>query len=244
VDQILQTVANNLVITNNLDMRPGIRCRVLLTAPLESFSVGRTLVVSRGLLDVLPDEATLAVVLAHELAHVLNGDAIEGKFSAPNSVMFPNSNILEKLNFHVDAIKQTAANQKAMQLLAKSPYKDKLKEAGLFLEELKTVAPDIPMLMQPQLGNGLLDSLSSGMAGLESTAPKLSPVSTDQIAALPLGSRVKVDPWSDRVQFAKRTAVPLNDAGEKIPFQITPVFPYLRRLPPPEPPQTSASPNP
>src|ERR1035437_8068124 len=66
VDQILQTVANNLLLSNDLDLA-GIRCRVLLTTPLESFVVGRTIVLSRGLLDVLPDEATLAAVLAHEL---------------------------------------------------------------------------------------------------------------------------------------------------------------------------------
>jgi hypothetical protein len=243
-DQILQTVANNIVITNKLDLRPGIRCRVLLTAPLESFSIGRTIVISRGLLDVLPDEATLAVVLAHELAHIVNGDAVEGKFSAPNSVMFPNEKVLEKLDFHLDASKEAAANQKAMQLLEKSPYKDKLKEAGLFLEQLKAVAGDVPALIQPQLGNGVMDSLGSGMAGLENSAPKLNPASADQIAALPLGSRIKLDPWSDRVEFAKRTAVPLNDAGEKMPFQITPVFPYLRRLPPPESQQASQSAKP
>src|SRR6202022_2248285 len=70
VDRILQTVVNNLMVTNSLDLA-AVRCRVLLTAPLESFVMGRTIVVSRGLLDVLPDEATLAAVLAHELAHIV-----------------------------------------------------------------------------------------------------------------------------------------------------------------------------
>ena len=70
VNQVLQTVANNLLVTNDLDIA-GVRCRVLLTTPLESFVVGRTIVLSRGLLDVLPDEATLAAVLAHELAHIV-----------------------------------------------------------------------------------------------------------------------------------------------------------------------------
>ena len=59
VDKILQTVVNNLIITNNLEIIPDVRCRVLLTSPLESFTVGHTIVVSRGLLDVLPDEASL-----------------------------------------------------------------------------------------------------------------------------------------------------------------------------------------
>src|SRR3984957_15669267 len=62
VDKLLCTVVNNLLITNNIDLQGDFRCRVLLTSPLESFTIGHTIVVSRGLLDVLPDEASLAMV--------------------------------------------------------------------------------------------------------------------------------------------------------------------------------------
>jgi hypothetical protein len=65
VDTVLQTVISNLVISNNLTLASDVRSRVLITAPLESFAVGHTIVISRGLLDVLPDEASLAMVLAH-----------------------------------------------------------------------------------------------------------------------------------------------------------------------------------
>src|SRR5271155_4106486 len=70
VDRILLTVVNNLEVTNNIDLPRPVRTRVLLTAPLETFSVGNTIVISRGLIDVLPDEASLAAVLSHELAHI------------------------------------------------------------------------------------------------------------------------------------------------------------------------------
>ena len=70
VDKVLETVVNNILLTNEIEI-PAVRCRVLLTTPLESFVVGRTIIVSRGLLDVLPDEATLGAVLAHELAHIV-----------------------------------------------------------------------------------------------------------------------------------------------------------------------------
>src|SRR5277367_591776 len=68
IDKVLETVVNNLQVTNNLDIEPEVHCRVLLTASLESFSIGHTIVLSRGLLDVLPDEASLATMLAQELA--------------------------------------------------------------------------------------------------------------------------------------------------------------------------------
>src|SRR5262249_47770698 len=42
VDKVLETVANNILITNNLNIEPPIRVRILLTAPLESFTVGHT----------------------------------------------------------------------------------------------------------------------------------------------------------------------------------------------------------
>src|ERR1700716_202988 len=67
VDKVLETVVNNLEVTNNIDLEPEVRCRVLMTSTLESFTLGHTIVVSRGLMDVLPDEASLAAILAHEL---------------------------------------------------------------------------------------------------------------------------------------------------------------------------------
>ena len=71
VDKVLETVVNNLEVTNNLDIQPEVHCRVLLTGTLESFSIGHTIVLSRGLLDVLPDEASLATMLAQELADII-----------------------------------------------------------------------------------------------------------------------------------------------------------------------------
>ena len=48
IDAILETIVNNLEVTNGIEMDPPVHCRVLLTTPLESFTVGRTLVISRG----------------------------------------------------------------------------------------------------------------------------------------------------------------------------------------------------
>src|SRR5215469_11708967 len=79
VDKIMATVVNNLLITNNIDLQSDFHCRVLLTSPLESFTIGHTIVISRGLLDVLPDEASLAMVMAHELSHIVLGHPFDTK---------------------------------------------------------------------------------------------------------------------------------------------------------------------
>ena len=41
------------------------------------------------------------------------------------------------------------------------------------------------------------------MSALLSSAPHLETQSIDQIAALPLGGRVKLDPWSNRLEMMK-----------------------------------------
>jgi hypothetical protein len=115
-------------------------------------------------------------------------------------------------------------------LLKNSPYKDKLGSAGLFLKALQQNAPDLPNLIRPHLGNGLASSKSIRMSVLLASAPQLQPDRADQIAALPLGGRIKLDPWSDQVELAKAKPVALASAREKMPFEIAPFFPYLTRI--------------
>ncbi len=88
VDKILQTVVNNLEITNNIELPRPVRTRVLTTSPLETFSVGNTIVVSRGLIDVLPDEASLAMVLSHELAHIVLGHNLGSQYAFNDRMLF------------------------------------------------------------------------------------------------------------------------------------------------------------
>jgi hypothetical protein len=63
---------------------------------------------------------------------------------------------------------------------------------------------------------------------LMAKAPALAPERIDQIAALPLGARLVVDPWSGRAEFVRSAAVPLVSAREKVPFAVTPLMPYIR----------------
>jgi hypothetical protein len=230
VDKILQTVVNNLLVTNNLDLQSDVRCRVLLTSPLESFTIGHTIVVSRGLLDVLPDEASLAMVLAHELSHIVLGHTFDTKLAFNDRMFFPDENTFQRLDFKRNSADEEAADTKALELLKNSPYKDKLGSAGLFLKALQERAPDLPNLIRPHLGNSLAQGKSMRMSALLASAPQLEPQRTDQIAALPLGGRIKLDPWNDQVELAKAKPAALTSAREKMPFEITPFFPYLSRI--------------
>jgi hypothetical protein len=230
VDKILQTVVNNLIISNKLEVVPEVRCRVLLTSPLESFTIGHTIVVSRGLLDVLPDEASLAMVLAHELGHIALGHRINTKFAFTDRFFFPDQNTFQRMDFERNPADELAADARALALLGNSPYKDKLSDAGLFLKALQDRAPELTSLIRPHLGNSLSNSKSTRMSALAGAAPQLRMDKVEQIAALPLGGRIKVDPWSNQLRMMKPRPIALLSAQEKMPFEVTPFFPYLTRV--------------
>src|SRR5271166_6215641 len=230
VDKILQTVVNNLLVTNNIDLQSDVRCRVLLTAPLESFTIGHTIVVSRGLLDVLPDEASLAMVLAHELSHIVLGHPTDTKLAFNDRMFFPDEDSFQRLDFKRRPADEEAADTKALELLKNSPYKEKMGTAGLFLKALQQRAPELPNLIRPHLGNSMAAGQSIRMSTLLASAPPLDQHRIDQIAALPLGGRIKLDPWSDQVELAKTHPMILATSREKMPFEITPFFPYLTRV--------------
>jgi hypothetical protein len=230
VDKVLSTVVNNLLVTNNIDLQGDIHCRILLTAPLESFTIGHTIVISRGLLDVLPDEASLAMVLGHELSHIVLGHHFDTKLAFNDKLFFPDEESFRRLDFKRSSADEEAADAKALELLKNSPYKDKMGNAGLFLKALQQKAPELPNLIRPHLGNSFAGSKTIRMSSLMSSTPELDNKKLDQIAALPLGGRIKVDPWSDRVELSKAKPVALTSAKEKLEFEITPFFPYLTRF--------------
>ncbi len=231
VDKVLETVLNNLVVTNHLDNLPPLHCRVMLTAPLESFSLRFTIVLSRGLIDVLPDEPSLAMVLAHELAHVALGHKLDTKYAFNDRLFSSDEETLATLDLARSKQEEAAADAKALEFLKNSPYADKLGNAGLFLRAAAAAAPTMPHLFGPHLGNGLVPRRGEAirMAALMSGAPAIQPAKIDQLAALPLGSRMQVNAWEGTVTFPNRKAVPLLDPGEKMPFLVSPLFPHLTR---------------
>ena len=232
VDKILQTVVTNLEVTNNIDLVHPVRTRVMLTSPLETFSVGNTIVVSRGLIDVLPDEASLAMVLSHELAHILLGHNLGSKFAFNDRMLFSDEATYQNLGFKHVPEEEAAADKKALELLQHSPYSGKLDSAGLFLRQLNSRGPALSALLTAHLGNDFVDKSGqvTRMVALMNQAPALDANKLDQIAALPLGGRVKVNAWDDRAEIIKTAPAVITSARDKLPLEVTPFFPRLTRL--------------
>ncbi|MGB9285339.1 MAG: M48 family metalloprotease [Candidatus Sulfotelmatobacter sp.] len=230
VDNILQTVVNNLEVTNNIDLPRPVRTRVLLTAPLETFSVGNTIVISRGLIDVLPDEASLAAVLAHELAHIVLGHNLGSKYAFNDRMLFSDDSTYANLGFKHIPEEEAAADKKAVELLKNSPYAQKLDNVGLFLKALQARAPQLNALLTTHLGNPLGENGTiTRLSALATLGPALDNSKLDQVAALPLGGRVKINPWDDKAEMVKTAPVAITSARDKMPFEVTPFYPRLVR---------------
>ena len=249
VDHILQTVVNNLQVTNNIDLPRPVRTRVLLTSPLETFSVGNTIVISRGLVDVLPDEASLAAVLSHELAHIVLGHNLGSKYAFNDRMLFSDEGTYQNLGFRHIPEEETAADKKAVEYLKNSPYAQKLDNVGLFLKALQQRAPQLNALLTTHLGNPLGENGTiTRLSALSTVGPALDNTKLDQIAALPLGGRVKINPWDDKAEMVKTAPVAITSARDKMPFEVTPFFPRLARYganaAPAAAPTTAAANNP
>jgi hypothetical protein len=228
VDKALETVVNNLEVTNNLDIEPEIRCQVLMTSTLESFTMGHTIVVSRGLLDVLPDEASLAAILAHEVGHVVLGHRIDTQFAFLNQMRFNEKETFHHFYFARTPEEELAAKQKGAELLKNSPYKEQTATAQAFLQALRNRAKEIPNLISPHLGDRVASNWVIAAAVFSGETSDAKPAA-NAVAALPLGGRIKVDPWNDQLKMLKSKPVGMVAETEKMPFQITPLVFYLTR---------------
>ena len=224
VDKVLETVVNNLEVTNNIDIEPDVRCRVMTTTTLESYTVGHTVVLSRGLIDVLPDEASLATIVAHELSHAILGHRLDSSLAFFDQLLIDDKETFRHFGFARTLDEERAANAKAIQLLNNSPYKNQLGNAGLFLTALTRRAKEIPNLISPHLGDRV-----PVIGDLKSSMPVDQKQNPQMVVALPIGGRVKLDPWNDKLELIKSKPIGTVAEREKMPFEVTPFMPYLIR---------------
>jgi hypothetical protein len=225
VDKVLETVVNNLEVTNNLDIDPEVRCRVLMTTTLESFTLGHTIVLSRGLIDVLPDEASLATVIAHELGHVVLGHRMDSNYAFFDQLLVEDKDTFRHFYFARTPAEEQAASAKGIQFLNNSPYKNQLGNAGVFLAALQSRQKEIPNLISAHLGDRV-----PVIADLKTAAPADAKPNPQMLAALPIGGRVKLDPWFDKLDLIKSKPIGVIAEREKMPFEVTPFMPYLTRF--------------
>lgn len=241
-DKVLEQVTNNIIIGNNIELAAPVHCRILMTTPLESIAIGNTIVLSKGLVDTLPSEESLAAVLSFQLAHIVLGHHIDTKYAFNDRLLFPDEATFERIHMqHTDADDEAAA-KKAVQLLDGSIYKDKEGNAGLYFAQLQVREKELTALNTSRLGDSLLKPDGTPwLEALQKKAPKLDMDKLDQIAALPLGSRLRMDAWDDKVYMLNAKTPPILNARDKMPFEVTPVYFKLTRYEPAAPTTAGAT---
>ena len=168
------------------------------------------------------------------MSHIALGHRTNTQFAFHNRTTGADEEILHRFRFARSDTEAAAAGKKTVDLMRNSPYKS-LANAGLFLTALGARGPMLPRLIHANFGNRLTGDTSARLSEFVSQAPPLEEEKLEQIAALPLGSRIKLNPWNNALVLLKNKSISLLSAREKMPFEVTPFHLYLTRLGPSPP---------
>ncbi len=251
-DKTLEALANNILAYNNITLSRPIRCRTLLTEPLESLAIGNTIVVSKSLLDttgvVTQDGAqqmgNLNAILAFQIAHIILAHRLDTKYAFNDRLLFPTTSVFNRIPMHHTDADNAAAAKKAMELLNAKELADGQQYFSLYLQQLQQRVKNLKALNEPMIGDGLVKSDEDPtfwMAAITAKGPKLDMKDLKQQGAMPLASFLRFDPWTDQVFVMHSTFEPLLTAADKMPFEVEPVYLKLSYY---KPPADAAAPAP
>ncbi len=247
---VLDQIVINLQVPNNLAFTDQVHTRILLTTTVEATSVGNTILISKGLIDTLPNEESIASVVAMELAHIVMGHHIDTRYAFNDRLLFPDETTFKRIEMNHSDHDNAEAAKKAMEYLQNSMYKDRLPSAGLYYAQLVDREKELKALNTPTLGDSLLKSDGTPwMADLQHMAPKLNWDDLTQRPALSLNSWLKTDPWDDKVHQVNAKIYAYMNPRDKMPLELTPISFKLQRydaskLTPPAPAATQPAAQP
>ncbi len=224
-DKNLEQIVTNLAVPSNLEFTDPVHCRILLSNTIEATTVGNTILISKGLIDTMPNEESFASVISLELSHIVMGHHIDTRYAFNDRLLFPDESSFQRINMYHSDHDNEEASKKAMDLMNASMYKDKMPNAGLYYAQLAERGKVLKAINTPKLGDSMLKADGTPWLNeLAKMAPKINPDDLTQIPAFPLGSWLKTDPWDDKVHLLNaRRYAPMN-ARDKMPFEVTPVF--------------------
>ncbi|MCU1318997.1 MAG: hypothetical protein JWP98_515 [Edaphobacter sp.] len=234
-DKTLEALAGNILAYNNIVLSRPIHCRTLLTQPLESLSVGNTIIISKSLLDttgiVTQDGAqqmgNLNAILAFQIAHIVLGHRLDTKFAFNDRLLFPSTSVFNRIPMHHTDEDNAAAAKKALELLSAKELAGGQQYFALYLQQLQQRVKALHALNQPMIGDGLVKNDNDStfwMQAIIAKGPKLDVKDLKQQAAMPLDSFLRFDPWSDQVIVLHTAYEPLLSASDKMPFEVEPVY--------------------
>jgi len=252
-DKTLEALAGNILAYNNITLSRPIRCRTMLTQPLESIAIGNTIIISKSLLDttaiVSADGAqqmgNLNAILAFQIAHIILAHRLDTKYAFNDRLLFPTNAVFNRIPMHHTDADNTAAAKKALELLNAKELADGQQYFGLYLQQLQQRVKALKALNEPLLGDGLTKSDSDQtfwLAALMAKGGKLDMANLKQQAAMPLSSFLRFDPWTDQVIALHAAYEPLLSPADKMPFEVEPVYLKLGYYKAPAEPEAAPAP--
>jgi hypothetical protein len=243
-DKTLEALAGNILAYNNITLSRPIRCRTLLTEPLESIAIGNTIILSKGLLDttaVISQDGSqqmgnLNAILAFQIAHIILAHRLDTKYAFNDRLLFPSSSVFNRIPMHHTDADNSEAAKKAIELLGVKELEGGQQYFGLYLQQLQARVKSLQALNEPMIGDGLVKSDNDPtfwLAALMPKGPKLDMKDLKQQAAMPLSNFLRRDPWTDQVVVMHSSYEPLLAASDKMPFEVTPVYLKLGYYKPP-----------
>ncbi len=176
VERVLNLIINKIATSNNLNLRDT-DCRVLLTTPVEIFHSGHTIIVSRGLLNVLPDDSVLPLLLAREISEMTLSSGI-------------NSDLHGRTDVNAESWNSAVA------LATRAGYSDAVFSTWWLFTQLEGRSKQIPNLVQSRFGASLL------LSNAPRRADKILAHGTLG-KALTLRGKYTIDAWDSKLQIRR-----------------------------------------
>ncbi|MBS1814677.1 MAG: hypothetical protein JSS87_07360 [Acidobacteria bacterium] len=242
-DKTLEQVAGNILAYNQIQVSRPIRCRTLLTEPLESVAIGNTIILSKGLIDTtsVPGNnneqvSNLYAIVAFQLAHIITGHRLDTKYAFNDRLLFPDTSTFSRIPMHHTDKDNEEAAKETLKLLEPKELQDAQAQFGLYLAQLQQRSKALKALNEPMLGDSLIKDPKENTFWLQALigkGPKLDMNDLKQQAAMPLSAFLRFDPWTDQVVQIHAPYEPLLSSRDKMPFEVTPVFMKLSYYKPP-----------
>ncbi|HVN20762.1 MAG TPA: hypothetical protein VMU05_18385 [Dongiaceae bacterium] len=148
-----------------------VHCRILLTTPPELFHLGDNVIISRGLLNMVPNDTVLGVLLAREIAR-MKGPEAEPKWR-------PRPIFAKHLRYGDDFpgfrlprnVKDSQVEQSENQLLEATGLSEGIASANVFLSSLSAHYGQMSHLLRGRFSNGLLETYRQRSSLSQSTLP-------------------------------------------------------------------------
>ena len=130
----------------------------MLTDTVEATTVGNTILLSKGLIDTMPDESKRSPsVIAMELAHIAMGHHIDTRYAFNDRLLFPDESTFQRINmYHSDHDNQEAAKTGDGRTCKPRCTRTSLPTPGFIWEQLADRGKVLKALNTPKLGDSLL----------------------------------------------------------------------------------------